>query len=139
MQKLEDFITSLSNHELALFYYYQYDNLLDYAKDIMNVEIANRNLNKDEFLNLSKERLNYDNTNYTCVKCGYDKFITDTDTEHKMNSEYSSYDELTLSKRCRLCNYNPSKDNKKSRLKKLKEFIFGDKNKKLIITKDYNW
>ena len=102
------FIESLTDHELAIYIGYQYPSFLGYSKEKVKREIGKRKLSKEQLRNYFNTKLSYNEKGIFCERCGSNKFFSDIDIEHH-SRKYSSYDLEVNTKRCRLCNYNPSK------------------------------
>lgn len=138
---LQTFLESLNDHELSIYYSYQHERFLPHAKEKIMKEIERRNLSKAAIEVYSKTTLELSSlTGFVCERCGSDRFILDTEIEHTGN-QYLSKDFEIQSKRCRLCHFNSSKDQKIGFLERLKRFVglSSDKNSQIKVLKTYHW
>ncbi len=133
----DNFIKSLTDHELAIYIGYQYPSFLSYSKKKILKEIIYRSLSKDQLKNYFQTKLSYDNKAKFCERCGSNKFIEDIDVRHKRGRYFSSDVEIKTM-RCRLCNHNPSKAPAKNIFDRIKRLIF-DSNKSEETLKVYDW
>lgn len=117
---------------------YQYEGLLIGAKKRIDEEIELRIISKVELKKLFKKKLNNKESEKVCLRCGSDRFFNDVDIEFQNSDHFTSEIEV-LTKRCRLCSFNPSKSSGKTLLSKFKQFFTGDPNKteKKIKTNDW--
>lgn len=125
MSNLDDFLTNLTDHELAIFFANSYDGFLDHSKRKIDAEIEKRQLSKIQIKALKDTKLQLtrsDQTN-TCYRCGSDKLFVETDYKEIPISELSSAEIAIDSYRCRLCGYNPNKTKQKDFHKKIKMII----------------
>jgi hypothetical protein len=136
-EKLETFIKGLSDHEFAVFLMYQSEGLLPYAQQIIKNEIANRQLTKNQIETQGNMRLSYNEEGDFCARCGSNKIFKETDIEYK-NSNHFTREIEVMTHRCRLCNYNSSKE-EKNLIEKIKLFFVGDPNKSTRTLKSYDW
>ena len=138
---LQSFLESLNDHELSIFYAYQRERFLPHAKEKITIEIERRNLSITAIELYSKTKLLLtSHTDFVCERCGSDRYILDTEIEHTGNQHYSKDFEIQ-SKRCRLCHFNSSKDQKIGFLERLKRFVglSSDKNAQIRVLKTYHW
>jgi hypothetical protein len=139
--KFELLLKSLNDHELAIYIGYQYGSLLNHAREILKNEIALRGLSKKHLEELLNIKLSYldgiDNAN--CERCGSNKFFEDIDTEYK-TVRYTTNVYEVKTKRCRLCNLNPSKEPPKNFVKRIKWYLFDKNNSKNVtFIKTLDW
>ena len=90
MSELDNFISSLTDHELAFFFMYRYSGFLDKSKEKIDAEIGKRNLSPEKLKSLANIKLNSGSVNefITCQRCGSEKLFIETD-----------YHEIPLKKR----------------------------------------
>lgn len=133
-RKFETLIKNLTDHELAIYVGYQYENMLKHARASLKQEISERGLTKTQLEMFFKERLVYPDheAQKCCERCGSNKFFDDIDTEY-VNKKYTADVYEVKSSRCRLCNLNPSKEPPKNLLKRLRWALF-DKGKAQSVT-----
>lgn len=129
--KFELFLESLNDHELAIYLGYQYESLLNHSREIIKKEIALRGLSKKQFEESLNTKLSYfDGIDIVhCERCGSNKFFEDIDTEYE-NGRYTTNVYEVKTKRCRLCNLNPSKEPPKNIVKRIKWYLFDKNNSK---------
>lgn len=122
MNELDDFINSLTDHELAIFFGYRYKRFLDKSKMKIDKEIKMRNLSSEKLESLLNIKLNEDvqKDNRSCPRCGSDKLFIETDYKEIPVSEFTSAELALDSFRCRLCGYNPDKSNPKNFIERIK-------------------
>lgn len=137
-ERFDTFINSLSDHELAVYIGYQYESLLKGAKEQIDEEIEGRCLSKKQQKELFDEQLNNDESKSFCLRCGSNRFFNDVDIEFENSDHFTSEIEV-ITKRCRLCNYNPSKSSNRNLLSRIKQFFMGDPNKTKKKIKTYDW
>ena len=111
MNKLDNFINSLSNHELAIFFEYRYNGFLKNSKEKIDTEINRRNLSPEQLKLLKDKKLIIDSSEETkfCQRCGSDKLFVETDYKEIPVNEFSSAEIAVDSYRCRICGYNADK------------------------------
>ena len=116
MKELDNFISGLTDHEIAVFFAYRYEGFLKKSKLKIENEIKNRNLSSEKLKSLSNIKLNKVLLKETrcCPRCGSEKLFMETDYKEVPVSEFSSAEVATDSYRCRLCGYNPDKSNPKN-------------------------
>lgn len=110
MSRLEDFISTLSDTELAIFIAYQYDGFIGSSKQMIKEAVLKRKLTPDKLAELYKKGLSkpIDNSLHFCPRCYSTKLYVETDHELR-TVRYYSYEVAVDSLRCRLCGYNPDK------------------------------
>jgi hypothetical protein len=139
--KFEQFLESLDDHELSIYIGYQYESLLNHSREILKNEIALRGLSKKRLEELLNTKFSYLNgiESARCERCGSNKFFEDIDTEYG-NGKYTTNVYEVKTKRCRLCNLNPSKDPPKNIVKRIKWYLFDKNNsKKVTFIKTLDW
>lgn len=111
MSELDNFISSLSDHELAIFFGYRYDRFLENSKKKIDKEIGKRNLSSESLKSLIESKLFNEPTkeNRSCSRCGSDRIFIETDYKEIPVTEFSSAEIAMDSYRCRLCGYNEDK------------------------------
>jgi hypothetical protein len=109
MNEFDNFIRSLTDHELAILVRYRYPGLLENSKQKINEEVKNRNLSISELNKYSKEKLKAESAKGSkqCVRCGSEKWFEEHEYSEKPFNEFSSVEVVTDSYRCLLCGYNP--------------------------------
>ena len=137
-ERLETFITSLNDHEFAVYIGYQYESLLQKSQERVGKEIEDRSLSKNQLERLYNKQLEHTETEHFCERCGSNKFFNDIDIEFQNSDHFTSEIEVKT-KRCRICNHNPSKAADRSLLDKIKKFFLGDPNKIERKIKTYDW
>ena len=137
-ERFNTYINSLSNHELAIYIGYQYESLLKGSKKRVDEEIEERSLSKEDLKKLFDKQLNNEKSETFCSRCGSNRLFTDVDVEFKNSNYFTSEIEVTT-KRCRLCNFNPSKSSNKNLISRIKQFFTGDPNKTEKKIKTYDW
>lgn len=115
MSKFENFITNLSDHELAVFVRYSYHGFLKKSKERIEKEIRKRNLSPKEIENYSRKKLTTDSAKELnqCPRCGSVKRITESNFWEIPFSEFSSVEMASDSNRCQLCGFNLEKSSPK--------------------------
>lgn len=111
MSKFENFITSLSDHELAIFVRFSYHGFLKKTKERIDKEIKKRKLSPEKLEKYSKEKLNKTFTDELnkCIRCGSTKRITETNFWELPFNEFSSVEMAIDTNRCQLCGFNQEK------------------------------
>src|SRR5680860_302989 len=111
MSELDNFISNLSDRELAIFFGYRYDRFLDKSKVKIDNEIRKRKLSPEKLKSLLDTKLNKVSINEirSCTRCGSNKLFIETDYKEIPVSEFSSAEVAQVSFRCRLCGYNLDK------------------------------
>lgn len=126
MNKLNDFLSSLSGHELAIFFGYRYHTFLENSKRKIDDEIENRRLSSAQLSLLKDKKLICRSSKEIkcCPRCGADKLFVETDYTEMPVSEVSSAEIATDSYRCRLCGYNADKTTSNNFAERIKR-MFG--------------
>ncbi len=135
--KFSSFVQDLTDHEFGIYVGYQYESFLPYAKEIVLKEVERRKLTEIQLNQFTHAKLDRANGVFYCERCGSNKFINDIDIEHT-NGEYASAEIEITTKRCRLCNHNPSKTVEKNIFKRIKRYFFDD-NKTEKTLRTYYW
>ncbi len=132
MSELDNFISSLSDHELAIFFGYRYDRFLDKSKEKIDKEIKKRNLSSEKLKSLLDTKLNNESIKdiRNCPRCGSNKLFIETDYKEIPISEFSSAEVAMDSYRCRLCGYNANKQTPKNFLERIKRIFKKKQNTK---------
>lgn len=125
MSELDNFISNLSDHELAIFFGYRYDTFLDKSKVKIDNEIGKRKLSPEKLKSLLNTKLNKASLNEirTCTRCGSNKLFIETDYKEIPISEFSSAELAHDSYRCRLCGYNLAKSTPNNFLERIKRMF----------------
>ncbi len=136
MNEFDNFIRSLTDHELAILVRYRYPGLLENSKQKINEEVKNRNLSISELNRYSREKLKAESAKGSkqCVRCGSEKWFEEHEYSEKPFNEFSSVEVVTDSYHCLLCGYNPFKEIPKNFFQKLKRVVRLNKNKRF-----YKW
>jgi len=136
MSKFENFITNLSDHELAIFAHYSYHGFLKKSKDRIDKEIKKRKLSPKKLEKYSHEKLTNDTSEELnqCPRCGSTKRIIETDFWEIPFSEFSSVEMASDSNRCQLCSFNLEKNLSKDLFGKIKR-----KWERIANTRFSNW
>ena len=106
-ENLEDFLSKLSNTELAFFFKHRKNEFMPNSQHKIHLELKKRNLSNSNVSDLIRgiDQTNTDN----CPKCGSNNFQEIIDTEvHSTN--YGGYETEIISRKCRICAYNAQKD-----------------------------
>ena len=108
MSKLQEFLSILSNHELARFYEYRYPEFLKGSKEKIDEELKRRAMDKN---NLSPHinPHNHQENSTVCPQCYSSKFYTSTEIE-TVNYSYASVDLEVDYRTCLVCLYSEEKD-----------------------------
>jgi ribosomal protein S14 len=113
MNKLDSFLKTLSDVELAKFIVYRYKDFVGTSKGTIISEAKTRNLNHLDIKRLYNQDVNYDDKiKNRCEQCGSARFYTETDYEMRQTNTYLSYEVAIESERCRICGFNPDKNSK---------------------------
>ncbi len=125
MSELDNFISSLSDHELAIFFGYRYDSFLENSKKKIETEIRKRNLSSEKLKSLIDAKLINESIkeSISCPRCGSYKLFIETDYKEIPVSEFSSAEVAMDSHRCRLCGYNADKKTPKKFSEKIKRIF----------------
>lgn len=136
MNEFDNFIRSLTDHELSILVRYRYPGLLENSKKRITEEVKNRNLSSNELNRYSKEKLNAEAAKglKQCLRCGSEKWFEEHEYSEKPFNEFSSVEVVTDTHRCMLCGYNPFKETPKNFFQKLKKAVRLNKNKRF-----YKW
>ena len=123
MKELDNFLDSLSDHELAIFFGYRYEGFLKKSKLKIENEIKKRNLSSEKLNSLLNIKLNKElpKESNCCPRCGSEKLFIETDYKEIPVSEFSSAEIATDYYRCRLCGYCPDKSNPKNFTEKIRK------------------
>lgn len=134
MGNLDNFLSSLSDHELAIFKGFRYHSFLQNSKEKITIEIKRRNLSSETLENFFGEKLNIDTKDKSvcCSLCGSDKLFIESNFEEKPISEFSSVEVAIDSVRCRLCGFNPSKTTPKSFTERLKKLFQKNRSRRIV-------
>ena len=122
MSELDNFIRGLSDHELAIFHGYRYENFLKASKVKIEEEIKKRKLSAEKLNLLLAAKLNKELSTEIrcCPRCNSEKLFIETDYKEIPVSEFSSAEVAVDSFRCRLCGFNAGKSRPKNLAEKLK-------------------
>lgn len=122
MSKFENFITNLTDHELAIFARYSYHGFLKKSKGRIDKEIKKRKLSAVKLERYSREKLTVESAEESnqCPRCGSTKRITETDFWEIPFSEFSSVEMASDSNRCQLCSFNLEKNLSKDFFERIK-------------------
>lgn len=125
MNEFKDFISSLTDHELAIFFGYRYNAFLENSQKKIDEQIKNRNLSsaKLELLKESKLGSDLSKESKTCPRCGSDRLFVESDYTEIPVSEVASAEIATDSYRCRLCGYNADKTRPKNFAERIKRML----------------
>ncbi len=134
MDKLELFLKSLSDHELALFIGYRYTEFLEDSRKKIKQEAKRRHLDKKTLLQLFETPLELFTLNDTCPRCGSDKLFTETNYDNIPKDRYGSKEVAIDTKRCQVCNYNPLKASPKNIFDRIRIILKRKQNERVI-----NW
>lgn len=110
MSRLEEFISTITDTELAIFIAYQFDGFINSSKQKLRDEVLNRGLISDKLSDLYKKGLSKpaDKSIQFCPRCYSTKLFIETDHELRTVG-HASYEVAVDTMRCRLCGYNPDK------------------------------
>lgn len=133
MSEFEKFINRLSDHEFAIFVKYRYDGFLAGSKEKIDQELKNRKLTADKLESYSKEELNSDGGEgpQKCLRCGSAKLFRETSYQEIPFNEFSSLEVASETQRCRLCGFNPGKEEPKNFTERLKRMFGSLKGKRI--------
>lgn len=111
MKELDKFLSTLTDHELAIFSAYRYNTFLEHSRQKITLEIKRRQLSREQLDEYFKLKLptNESTQQRSCPRCGSNNFITETDYHEKPVSEFSSAEIATDTRRCRICGLNTDK------------------------------
>ena len=109
MENIDTFLASLSDHELAKFTGFRFDEFLGNSKSKIISETEKRKLSKQDLMKLFGTPLETEVSNKNCPQCGSDKLYTETDYEERTKGTYATIEVAIDTNRCRICNYNPMK------------------------------
>lgn len=128
MGKLENFLASLSDVELAIFIAYRYEGFIGTSKQKIKDVVAGRNLTEERLEQLYRKGLPSPSNKsvYCCPRCNSTKLYVETDNELR-TVRYSSYEVAVDTLRCRLCGYNPNKRSPKNLIDAIKLKFMGRK------------
>ena len=121
MKELDNFLSNLSDHELAIFFGNRYNTFLHKSKEKIDNEIKKRNLSSEKLKLFLDTKLNIESVteNRSCLRCGSEKLYIETDYKEIPISEFSSAEIATDSYRCRLCGFNANKAKPKNLLDRI--------------------
>ena len=122
MKEFNNFLSKLSDHELAIFFGYRYNSFMANSKEKIDNEIKKRNLSSEKLKSLLDTKLIIEtrSENKSCARCGSHKLYIETDYKEIPISEFSSAEIAMDSYRCRLCGYNADKATPKNILDRIK-------------------
>ena len=106
-ERLEDFIQSLTDKELAFFYEYRRTEFIPQSQDKIRSELKNRKLTDTKISELISAVVNKELGG--CSRCSSNNFQEIKETELRSTS-YGRYEVEINSWKCRICGYNPQKD-----------------------------
>lgn len=127
--RLEDFISKLTDTELAIFIAYQYDGFIGSSKQKLKDAVLKRGLTSEKLSELFNKGLSKpeDNSLHFCPRCYSIKLYVETD--HELETvKYYSYEVAVDTLRCRLCGYNPNKQKTKNLFDAIRIKFKGNKN-----------
>lgn len=136
-EKFNSFIKSLSDHEFAVYLKYQGDGLFPHAQKDVKEEIKIRHLTKVQLENFENTPLSCNEEGEYCERCGSNKVYDEKDIEYNNGNHFTREIEVS-SPRCRLCNYNPTRE-EKNLFQKIKRFFLGDPNQSRRVLKTHDW
>jgi len=120
MNKLDSFLKTLSDVELAKFIVFRFKDFVGTSKETIIAEAKTRNLDHIDIKRLCNQNIEYkEEIKNRCEQCGSARFYTETDYEMRQTN-YLSYEVAIESEQCRICGFNPDK-NSKGILKTLKQ------------------
>lgn len=109
MSKLELFLQSLSNSELAFFYKYRYTDFLVGSRAKIDKEIDKRKITKQEihsFLTNSKcDNIKYSKYDLICPRCKSKRIIIDEEKKLRF-LKWISYEKSYNKYTCQICLYS---------------------------------
>ncbi len=120
MEKLETFLESLSDHELAKFAGYRYDDFLGNSREKIIRETQKRNFDKAQLVELFNTPFDKQSEKETCPQCGSDKLFIETDYDVRAKRYYRTVEVAIDTKRCQICNYNPLKRKPKNLIDRIR-------------------
>ena len=114
MGNFEKFLSSLTDHELAVFARYRQNDFLKDSKEKIAYEIEKRNLSVETLENYFKMNLTSttDSARNVCPRCGSDRLFVESDFTEMPFNEFSSVEIAVETNRCMLCGFNPAKTEK---------------------------
>ncbi len=110
----------LSDRQLAFFWKFRSSEFMKESKDKILQELSKRKISSLSAEKLIDQKL--ETTNENCPRCQSVDFLEIKDRELRTR-KYSSYEVEIISRKCRICGYNPYKDkalNCKVRWKKIR-------------------
>jgi len=120
MFKLVDFLSDLTDPELAAFVAYRYLEFQPGNQKKIKEEIKRRNLDGDKLSSLYKSGIeNKYDSDYTCPRCKSNRYFLEVDHEIRTN-QYFSREVIVESNMCQICGYNPTKRKPKNFIDALK-------------------
>jgi len=137
MNKFEEFLNSLTDHELAKFIGYRFDEFLEESKRKIILETKNRNLDKSKLVELFNRPFGIVSGKEKCPNCGSLRLFIETDYDVRAKGSYSTVEVALYSKRCQICNYNSLKRKPKNLFDRIK--IIWEKKENKRITKWNFW
>ena len=120
MDNLDTFLESLSDHELAKFAGFRYDDFLGNSREKIKKETEKRNLDKARLLELFNMPFDKQSKIETCPQCGSDRLFIETDYDVRAKRNYSTVEVAIDTKRCQICNYNPLKRKPKNLIDRIR-------------------
>ncbi len=128
MSKLEDFISKLTDTELAIFIAYRYNGFISSSKQKIKDEASKRGLTTDKLTEIYNKGLSKptDTKVSFCPRCYPTKLFIETDQELR-TIKYYSYEVAVDTMRCRLCGYNPDKRKPKKLFDAIKQKFVNNK------------
>ncbi|MBK3519768.1 hypothetical protein [Carboxylicivirga marina] len=123
MDELQKFISNLTDIELAKFIGYRIKGFMGSSQQFILDEARSRGLGFEEIKTLFKNEIPQgSNMLYCCPQCGSDKYFTETDYAQRQ-VRYISYEVAIESNRCRICGFNPNKNDHKGVINKIKKVL----------------
>ena len=115
-----EYLNGLSDRQLAFFWKYRSSELMNESKIKIQNELDKRNISTSIAENLMNINLRV--TNENCPRCQSIDFLEIKDRK-LVSQKYTAYEIEIISRKCRVCGYNPYKDkalNWKVRWKKIR-------------------
>lgn len=136
MKELDNFISSLSDHELAIFIRYRSDGFLSNTKEKIDAEVKRRNLTLAQLELYANEKLNIksEGKKKRCPRCGSERLFEESNYTEIPFTEFSSLEIISNTNRCRLCGYNSDKANPKTFRERIIRFF-----RKIWNKRFYRW
>lgn len=133
MKVLDNFLSNLSDHELAIFFGFRYNTFLYKSKEKIDNEIKKRNLSPENLKSLKDKKLINESIEEIkkCPRCGSNKLFIETDFKEVPISEFSSAEIAMDSFRCRLCGFNANKSTPKNLLDRIKRMFKTNKRNRI--------